>query len=204
MTSPRRRARRAREYGFRRVRSRTGLPDSVRTSLVQGLFWSGSDTYTDIVRAPWSFTPRLKIPYGALGFRHSLGRRHRRRDWNTIRKKRRAETPGKSDRARLLRLSGTKRSTCSRTPRSRGHQTYAWSARASVTTTAKGRGEPGRLCVGFKRARRVPGPGTAPKPDANHGRIRSRRRELPYCHRRRSLQTSLAEDLRYSIRSSAA
>jgi len=60
------------DIGFGEFAAELGYRDSVRTSLFRDYSGFGSDTYTDTRTSTWSFTPRLKIPYGALGFRHSL------------------------------------------------------------------------------------------------------------------------------------
>ena len=60
------------DLGFGEFAAELGYRDSVRTSLFKDYSGSGSDTYTDTRTSTWSLTPRLKIPYEALGFHHSL------------------------------------------------------------------------------------------------------------------------------------
>jgi iron complex outermembrane receptor protein len=60
------------DLGFGEFATELGYRDSVRTSLFKDYSGFGADTYTETRTSTWSFTPRLKIPYGALGFRHSL------------------------------------------------------------------------------------------------------------------------------------
>jgi len=57
----------SRDLGFGEFATELGYRDSARTSL-----FKESDTYTDTRTSTWSLTPRLKIPYDALGFHHSL------------------------------------------------------------------------------------------------------------------------------------
>lgn len=49
-----------------------GHRDSVRTSLLRDYTFGVFDTYTDTRTKVWSFTPRLKLPFELLGFRHRL------------------------------------------------------------------------------------------------------------------------------------
>jgi iron complex outermembrane receptor protein len=57
---------------FGELATEFGYRDSVRTSLLKDYTGSGFSTYTDTRTRAWSLTPRLKIPYEALGFRQSL------------------------------------------------------------------------------------------------------------------------------------
>jgi len=61
------------DLGFGEFATELGYRDRVRTSLLKDYSGFGfPDIYTDTRTSTWSLTPRLKIPYGALGFRHSL------------------------------------------------------------------------------------------------------------------------------------
>ena len=60
------------DLGFGELAAELGYRDSVRTSLFKDYSGFGSDTYTDTRTNTWSFTPRLRTPYEALGFHHSL------------------------------------------------------------------------------------------------------------------------------------
>jgi len=61
------------DLGFGELATELGYRDSVRTSLLKDYTGLGfPDTYTDTRTSTWSLTPRLKIPYEALGFRHNL------------------------------------------------------------------------------------------------------------------------------------
>jgi iron complex outermembrane recepter protein len=46
--------------------------DTTRTSLLKDYSGFGTDTYTDTRSKVWSFTPRLKVPYGGRGIQNSL------------------------------------------------------------------------------------------------------------------------------------
>ncbi len=59
--------------GFGELAAELGYRDSVRTSLLKDYSGFGfPDIYTDTRTRTWSFTPRLKIPYEALGNRSNL------------------------------------------------------------------------------------------------------------------------------------
>jgi iron complex outermembrane receptor protein len=62
----------SRNLGFGEFAAELGYRESVRTSLFKDYSGFGTDAYTDTRTSTWSLTPRLKIPYEALGFRHSL------------------------------------------------------------------------------------------------------------------------------------
>jgi iron complex outermembrane receptor protein len=60
------------ELGFGQFAAELGYRDTTRTSLLKDYSGFGTDTYTDTRSKVWSFTPRLKVPYGALGIQNSL------------------------------------------------------------------------------------------------------------------------------------
>ena len=60
------------DLGFGQFAAELGYRDTMRTSLLKDYSGSGTDTYTDTHSKVWSFTPRLKVPYTALGFQNSL------------------------------------------------------------------------------------------------------------------------------------
>jgi iron complex outermembrane receptor protein len=60
------------DLGFGQFAAELGYRDTARTSLLKDYSGFGTDTYTDTRSKVWSFTPRLKIPYGALGIENSL------------------------------------------------------------------------------------------------------------------------------------
>jgi len=60
------------DLGFGQVAAELGYRDTTRTSLLKDYSGFGTDTYTDANSKVWSFTPRLKMPYTALGFQNSL------------------------------------------------------------------------------------------------------------------------------------
>jgi len=60
------------DLGFGQFAAELGYRDTARTSLLKDYSGFGTDTYTDARSKVWSFTPRLKMPYGAAGIRNSL------------------------------------------------------------------------------------------------------------------------------------
>ena len=60
------------DLGFGQFAAELGYRDTTRTSLLKDYSGFGTDTYTDTRSKVWSFTPRLKMPYGALGIQNSL------------------------------------------------------------------------------------------------------------------------------------
>ncbi len=62
----------SRDLGFGQFAAELGYRDTTRTSLLKDYSGSVTDTYTDTHSTVWSFTPRLKVPYTALGLQHSL------------------------------------------------------------------------------------------------------------------------------------
>jgi iron complex outermembrane recepter protein len=61
------------DMGFGEIATELGYRDSVRTSLLKDYSGFGfPDIYTDTHTRVWSFTPRMRVPYEALGFRNSL------------------------------------------------------------------------------------------------------------------------------------
>src|SRR5262249_4758307 len=52
------------DLGFGRVAADLGYRDVTRTSFLKDYSGGGFDTFTDTHSKVWSFTPRLKIPYG--------------------------------------------------------------------------------------------------------------------------------------------
>jgi len=60
------------DLGFGRVAGDLGYRDVTRTSFLKDYSGGGFDTYTDTHSKVWSFTPRLKIPYGGSGAQHAL------------------------------------------------------------------------------------------------------------------------------------
>ena len=60
------------DFGFGQFAAELGYRDTTRTSLLKDYSGFGADTYTDTHSTVWSFTPRLKVPYAALGFQNSL------------------------------------------------------------------------------------------------------------------------------------
>jgi iron complex outermembrane receptor protein len=60
------------DLGFGQFAAELGYRDTTRTSLLKDYSGFGTDTYTDTHSKAWSFTPRLKMPYTALGFQNSL------------------------------------------------------------------------------------------------------------------------------------
>src|SRR5258708_3500384 len=59
-------------FGFGQFAAELGYRDTTRTSLLKDYSGFGTDTYMDTRSNVWSFTPRLKMPYTALGFQNSL------------------------------------------------------------------------------------------------------------------------------------
>lgn len=62
----------SRDLGFGQLAADLGWRDTTRTSLQKDYSGFATDTYIDTHSKVWSFTPRLKVPYGALGSRHTL------------------------------------------------------------------------------------------------------------------------------------
>jgi iron complex outermembrane receptor protein len=60
------------DLGFGQFAAELGYRDTTRTSLLKDYSGSGTDTYTDTGSKVWSFTPRLKVPYGPPGIQNSL------------------------------------------------------------------------------------------------------------------------------------
>jgi iron complex outermembrane receptor protein len=60
------------DLGFGQFAAELGYRDTTRTSLLKDYSGFGADTYTDTRSKVWSFTPRMKMPYGALGIQNSL------------------------------------------------------------------------------------------------------------------------------------
>jgi len=60
------------DLGFGQFAAELGYRDTTRTSLLKDYSGFGTDTYTDTRSKVWSFTPRLKMPYGARGIQNSL------------------------------------------------------------------------------------------------------------------------------------
>lgn len=60
------------DLGFGQFAAELGYRDTTRTSLLKDYSGFGSDTYTDTRSKVWSFTPRLKMPYGVRGIESSL------------------------------------------------------------------------------------------------------------------------------------
>jgi iron complex outermembrane receptor protein len=60
------------DLGFGQFAAELGYRDTTRTSLLKDYSGFGTDTYTDTRSTVWSFTPRLKVPYGTLGIQNSL------------------------------------------------------------------------------------------------------------------------------------
>jgi iron complex outermembrane receptor protein len=60
------------ELGFGQFAAELGYRDTTRTSLLKDYSGFGTDTYTDTRSKAWSFTPRLKVPHGALGIQNNL------------------------------------------------------------------------------------------------------------------------------------
>jgi iron complex outermembrane recepter protein len=62
----------SRDLGFGQFAAELGYRETTRTSLLKDYSGFGTDTYTDTHSTVWSFTPRVKVPYSALGLQHSL------------------------------------------------------------------------------------------------------------------------------------
>lgn len=60
------------DLGFGQFAAELGYRDTTRTSLLKDYSGFGTDTYTDTYSKVWSFTPRLKMPYGTSGIENSL------------------------------------------------------------------------------------------------------------------------------------
>lgn len=60
------------ELGAGRIAADLGYRDITRTSFLKDYSGGGFDTFTETHSSAWSFTPRLKIPYGGSGTEHSL------------------------------------------------------------------------------------------------------------------------------------
>lgn len=60
------------DLAFGRFAADLGYRDTARTSFLKDYSGGGFDTYTDTHSKVWSFTPRLKVPYGGSGAQHSL------------------------------------------------------------------------------------------------------------------------------------
>lgn len=60
------------DLGFGRLAADLGYRDVTRTSFLKDPSGGGFDTFTDTHSKVWSFTPRLKIPYGGPGAQSSL------------------------------------------------------------------------------------------------------------------------------------
>lgn len=62
----------SRDLGFGEFAAELAYRDSERTSLLKDYSGFGSDTHTDTRTRTWSLTPRLRMPYEAVGNRHNL------------------------------------------------------------------------------------------------------------------------------------
>ena len=60
------------DLGFGQFAAELGYRDTTRTSLFKDYSGFGADTYTDTSSKVWSFTPRMKMLYGALGIQNNL------------------------------------------------------------------------------------------------------------------------------------
>ncbi len=60
------------DFGFGQFAAELGYRDTTRTSLLKDYSGFVADTYTDTHSTVWSFTPRLKVPYAALGLQNSV------------------------------------------------------------------------------------------------------------------------------------
>jgi iron complex outermembrane receptor protein len=60
------------DLGFGQFAAELGYRDTTRTALLKDYSGFGTDTYTDTRSKVWSFTPRLRMPYGAPGIQNSL------------------------------------------------------------------------------------------------------------------------------------
>jgi iron complex outermembrane recepter protein len=62
----------SRDLGFGRFAADLGYRDTTRASFLKDYSGGGFDTYTDTHSKVWSFTPRLRVPYGGSGTQHNL------------------------------------------------------------------------------------------------------------------------------------